>query len=193
MKITDVRFIKSIVSPDQKPAKHLPEFAFVGRSNVGKSSLINSLVHRKKIAQVSNTPGKTRTINYFEINQSFYLVDLPGYGYAKASKTEIARWEKMITNYLVDNNDLKAIFLLTDSRIGPQNTDFMMIEFLENHQIRYFVIATKIDKLSGNELQKNLKQYYHPFIQDQHKLLLYSSKTNQGRIELLKTIQSLLI
>lgn len=188
-KISSVRFVKSIYHIKDKPFPYYPEFAFVGRSNVGKSSLINSLVKRKKLAHTSNTPGKTRSINYFIVNEKFYLVDLPGYGFAKVSKAERIKWQTMIEQYLTENIDLKYLFVLTDIRHGPQESDLQLIEWLRTHQIPYRIIATKADKLSKNSIQKHIAKFYKSIINPEE-LFIYSAVTEIGRLDLLNFILS---
>jgi GTP-binding protein len=190
MKISSVQFVKSIFKLKDKPFPYLPEFAFVGRSNVGKSSLINSLVKRKKLAHTSNTPGKTRSINYFVVNDLFYLVDLPGYGFAKVSKSERLQWQKMIEEYLLNSPELKVLFVLTDIRHGPQKSDLQLIEWLKANSIPYKIIATKADKLSKNAIQKNVRQLYQSVFSNPDQLFIYSAVTELGRLELLNFIAS---
>lgn len=156
MKIKKVEFIKSAVKPEDYPPPDKPEVAIVGRSNVGKSSLINSLLNRK-IAKVSATPGKTRLINFFKINDNFYFVDLPGYGYASVSKAERKKWQKMMDLYFQTRENLKLVILLVDSRHKPTNLDFIMKEYLEALEIPYIVVGTKLDKLNQSEKAKAKK------------------------------------
>ena len=157
MIIKSSEFICAAVKPSQYPQDGVPEIAFTGRSNVGKSSLINLLLNRRKLAKVSATPGKTRTINFFSINGGeFRLVDLPGYGYAKVSKAETADWGKMMENYLSKREGLKAVVQLVDSRHAPTAQDKQMYEYLRYYGLDGIVAATKADKLSGSELSKNL-------------------------------------
>ena len=157
MIIKSSEFICAAVKPSQYPQDGVPEIAFTGRSNVGKSSLINLLLNRRKLAKVSATPGKTRTINFFSINGGeFRLVDLPGYGYAKVSKAETADWGKMMESYLSKREGLKAVVQLVDSRHAPTAQDKQMYEYLRYYGLDGIVAATKADKLSGSELSKNL-------------------------------------
>jgi GTP-binding protein len=157
MIIKSSEFICAAVKPSQYPQDGVPEIAFTGRSNVGKSSLINLLLNRRKLAKVSATPGKTRTINFFNINGGeFRLVDLPGYGYAKVSKAETADWGKMMESYLSKRKGLKAVVQLVDSRHAPTAQDKQMYEYLRYYGLDGIVAATKADKLSGSELSKNL-------------------------------------
>ncbi len=155
MIIKKAEFIGSAVDPKQYPDTSLPEIAFAGRSNVGKSSLINLLMNRKNLAKVSSTPGKTRTVNFFDINGSFRIVDLPGYGYAKLSKAETERWGKMMESYLSCRENLIKVFQLVDIRHEPTAQDVQMYEWLKYYGLSGVVIATKSDKVSRNEMNRN--------------------------------------
>lgn len=157
MRIKKSDFITSAVKKNQYPIDNRVEVAFVGRSNVGKSSLINSLTNRKKLAKVSQTPGKTRLVNFFLINDDFYLVDLPGYGYAKVSKAEKDSWGKTVEMYLTGREQLKRVVLLVDSRHKPTGDDIIMHEWIKHFGYDVIVVATKSDKLTRNELKKNEK------------------------------------
>ncbi len=155
MIVKQAEFLTSMAKSDKLEQLTLPQFAFVGRSNVGKSSLLNALCNRKNLAKTSSTPGRTRLINLFEINKSFLFVDLPGYGFAKASKSEQANWQKLIGTYLENSQNLKMVFVLVDSRHKPTEKDLQMLNYLYAFQIPFKVVATKTDKLSKAELQKN--------------------------------------
>lgn len=146
-----VEFLLSVADMRQLPPADLPEIAFAGRSNVGKSSLINSLLNRKSLARASNEPGRTRQLNYFELAQQLYLVDLPGYGYARAPKTEIAQWTRLTLSYLQGRPTLKRIFLLIDSRRGVKDTDEQIMDLLDTSAVVYQVVLTKLDKLKKSE------------------------------------------
>jgi GTP-binding protein len=159
MKINKSEFVTSSVKNDQCPEPDKPEYAFIGRSNVGKSSLINMLTGRKKLAKVSGSPGKTITINHFLIDDYWYLVDLPGYGFAKRSKTERLKWEKMIRSYLLNRTNLLTVFLLIDLRHEPQSNDLEFMEWLAVSQIPFTILFTKADKLKKLQKEKNLKFY----------------------------------
>jgi len=159
MKINKAEFVTSSVKIDQCPEPDKPEYAFIGRSNVGKSSLINMLTGRKKLAKVSGSPGKTITINHFSIDDAWYLVDLPGYGFAKRSKSERSKWEKMIRNYLIRRNNLLTVFLLIDLRHEPQSNDLAFMEWLADSQIPFTILFTKADKLKKMQVEKNLQFY----------------------------------
>ena len=156
MKITKAEFITSAAKQGQYPPLGPVEIAFAGRSNVGKSSLINLLTGRKKLAKVSQSPGKTRTINFFLINDSWRIVDLPGYGYAQVSKSESESWGKMMEDYLENRENLKIVVQLVDSRHEPSAQDKQMYEYLRYYGLSGLVVATKADKLSKTELNKNL-------------------------------------
>lgn len=157
MKITSSEIIISAVSPKQYPDDGKPEFALVGRSNVGKSSVINTMLNRKNLARISSSPGKTRTINFYLINKEFYLVDLPGYGYAKVSKSERANWGKMIETYLENRRNLYEVMLLVDIRHEPTADDKMMYDWIKHYGYGTIVIATKSDKISRGNYQKHFK------------------------------------
>jgi len=156
MKIKKVQFIKSAVNPEDYPPPDRAEVAVVGRSNVGKSSLINAIFNRK-IAKVSSNPGKTRLINFFLLNDSLYFVDLPGYGYASVSKRERQKWQRMIDKYFKTRQNLGLVILLVDSRHKPTQLDKIMKEYLESLEIPYIVVATKMDKLNQSEKSKAKK------------------------------------
>lgn len=189
MEIKQSEFIISAVKPQQYPTDNRCEIAFVGRSNVGKSSLINSLTNRKKLAKVSGTPGKTRLINFFLINSSFYLVDLPGYGYAKVSKTEKASWGKIIETYLVKRPQLKKVVLLVDCRHKPTGDDIMMYEWIKHYGYDIAIVATKSDKLTKNELVKSEKLIRETLKLEKEKRIFYfSSLSKKGKEELLDNL-----
>ena len=151
MKIKDIRMDMSAVKKEQYPDDGLPQIAFVGRSNVGKSSSINTLLNRKKIARVSKTPGKTRTINFYKINSEFYFVDLPGYGYAKLSKEEKSSWGKVMEEYFINSKNLIHVFILVDIRHEPKEDDVLMLDFVRHYGIPVSIIATKSDKVTRND------------------------------------------
>ncbi|MCC5909152.1 MAG: YihA family ribosome biogenesis GTP-binding protein [Clostridiaceae bacterium] len=157
MKIKTSEFVTSAVYPDQYPEEMLPEIAFVGRSNVGKSSTINTLLNRKKLVKVSSTPGKTRTINFFVINEEFHFVDLPGYGYARVSKSERASWGKTIETYLATRENLLEVLLLVDIRHEPSADDKLMYDWIKHYGYGSIVVATKLDKIKRSQYQKNIK------------------------------------
>ena len=156
MKIRSSEIVVSAIRKEQYPAEGLPEIALVGRSNVGKSSATNALLNRRNFARTSQTPGKTRTINFYKINNEFYFVDLPGYGYAKVSKSEKDKWGVIMERYLQDREELCAIFLLVDIRHEPTNDDVMMYEWIKHFGYNCVVIATKADKISRGQYQKHI-------------------------------------
>ncbi len=157
MKINTAEIVMSAVKPEQYPEGNLPEIAMVGRSNVGKSSAINTLLRRRKLARVSSSPGKTRTINFYLINNAFYLVDLPGYGYAKTSKPERASWGKMIETYLSTRENLQEVVQLVDIRHKPSKDDQLMYDWLKHYGYGSLVLATKLDKITRSKYQKHFK------------------------------------
>ncbi|MBB6622773.1 ribosome biogenesis GTP-binding protein YihA/YsxC [Clostridium gasigenes] len=187
MRIKQSEFEISAVKREQYPVDGLPEVAFVGRSNVGKSSIINALANRRHLAKVSQTPGKTRLINFFMINEGeFHLVDLPGYGYAKVSKTEQASWGKTIEMYLTDREELKRVILLVDSRHKPTKDDLIMHDWVKHFDIEAIVVATKSDKLSNNELRKSEKIIKDTMgLTKDDKFYFFSSLNKKGKDELI--------
>lgn len=179
MKIVSAEFVKSAYARIHWVEDGLPEIAFLGRSNVGKSSLLNSLLQRKSLARTSNTPGRTQSINYFRVNDSFYFVDLPGYGYAKVSKSMRADWGKMAEEYLSQRNELVLCIQLVDSRHKPTELDVQLHEWLVFHGKPHIVVATKADKSSNNLLQKQLKEIEKTL--PESKILSYSASSGKGR------------
>lgn len=195
IKIKNSDFVTSAVKKEQYPITGLPEIAFVGRSNVGKSSIINALTNRKKLAKVSQTPGKTRLINFFVINNGeFHLVDLPGYGYAKVSKTEKASWGNTIETYLSGRSELKRVVLLVDSRHKPTADDIQMHEWIKFYGYDEVIIATKSDKLSNNELRKKEKDIRETLkLTKEDTLYFFSSVNKKGRDELIDNLFNVLV
>ncbi len=170
------------------------EVAFAGKSNVGKSSLINALMNRKALARTSAQPGKTQTINFYNINDAMYLVDLPGYGYAKASEEVKAKWGKMIENYLHTSKQLKAVFLLIDIRHDPSANDRMMYEWMVYQGFAPIIIATKLDKIKRSQIQKNVKAIREGLnVQSGTTIIPFSAETKQGRDEIWKLIDSFVL
>ena len=158
MRIINAKFIKSASKKDEFIFDELPQIAIVGRSNVGKSSLINLLTNNSKMAKTSSTPGRTRLVNYFNINNQFYLVDLPGYGYHKASKSIANAWDAVMNDYFIDNEKLKLVFVLLDSRIMPTDLDKQMLDYLATNEIPAVIIMTKTDKISRSDLFLNMSK-----------------------------------
>ena len=182
MKITSAEFIKSAFERSHWVEDGLPEIAFLGRSNVGKSSLLNSLLVRRGLARTSNTPGRTQSINFFLINEAFYFVDLPGYGYAKVSKTMRAEWGKMAENYLQQREELVLSVQLVDSRHEPSAQDLDLNEWLIHHEKPHLVAATKSDKLTANKLQKSVKEIRKQL--PQSRVIPFSAVKGHGREEI---------
>ena len=192
MIIKDARFICSNTKIDKLPKDNIPEYAFIGRSNVGKSSLINALVQRKGLAKTSSTPGKTIAINHFVVNNSWYLVDLPGYGYAQRSKKSREEWRVMLANYISRRRNLICTFVLVDSRIEPQDSDVGFMEWLGENQVPFCIVFTKADKISKAELSRNVEAYKKRLLEDWEELpqlFITSSETKLGREEILDFIE----
>src|SRR5829696_2139941 len=179
MKITSAEFIKSAFARPDWPVDGRPEIAFLGRSNVGKSSLINSLLHRKGLARTSNTPGRTQSINFFLINDAFHFVDLPGYGFAKVSKSMRADWGTMAEQYLLERQNLALCVQLVDSRHNPTDLDMQLHDWLVHNERTYIVVATKSDKLSSNQLSKQMRLIGEKM--PGARVIPYSSQTGKGR------------
>ena len=171
------------------PNTGMPEVAFAGKSNVGKSSLINGLMNRKSLARTSGQPGKTQTINFYKVNREMYLVDLPGYGYARVSQSEKEKWGKMIERYLHTSRNLKAVFLLIDIRHAPSANDCQMYEWILHNGFRPIIIATKLDKLKRSQVQKNLKILREGLrLEKDVTVIPFSAETKQGREEIWELI-----
>jgi GTP-binding protein len=174
-----------------RPPASLPEVAFAGRSNVGKSSLINALVHRRKFARVSNTPGRTREINFFKINDQFILADLPGYGYARVSKEKRAAWRPLIEGYLKGSNALRGVVQLLDARRTPSEDDLQMLEFLAHRETPTLVVATKVDKLRKSEREGRFLELAKEAGVELDQIIPFSAETGEGRDELAEAIVQL--
>lgn len=194
MNLHNAEITVSAVKKEQYPKTELPEFAFAGRSNVGKSSLINKLLGRRSLARVSATPGKTVTINFYNIDNSIFLVDLPGYGYAKRSREDIEKWGSMIEDYLNGRKQLKKVILLVDSRHEPTTDDKMMLEWIRTSKSGgAVVIATKTDKLNKKELKENLKMIEKELELSQNDLLIpFSTKNDEGKTMVWEMIESMI-
>lgn len=192
MKVDNVSLIVSAVRRSQYPDDELPEFILLGRSNVGKSSFLNTLVNRKNMARISSKPGKTSTINFFNVENSFYLVDVPGYGYADTSKEDVRKFGLMVEEYLEKRKELKRVFLLIDFRHNPTNDDKIMYDYLKYYQIPVTVVATKADKVSSREKEKCLKYLRETLdIVVGDNIVLFSSINKTGRDEILKIIEDI--
>ncbi|MBL7925443.1 MAG: YihA family ribosome biogenesis GTP-binding protein [Bacteroidia bacterium] len=188
MQIKNAAFLKSSANVTGCPSPVKPEYAFIGRSNVGKSSLINMLVNKNGLAKTSGTPGKTQLINHFDINDAFWIVDLPGYGYAKVPKAIAATWDKMISDYLHQRPNLMCVFVLIDSRHEPQKNDLAFIQNLGEAGVPLCIIFTKADKQSKSKTSKNIKAFNQTLAQTWEELPTYfttSAETKEGRAEIL--------
>lgn len=193
MKIDSAEFVKSAPSIENCPAGDLPEIALAGRSNVGKSSFLNSMVNRRGLARTSNTPGRTRLINFFEINKTFYFVDLPGYGYAKVPQKMKMVWGESIQKYLENRKNLMAVILLLDIRHNPTEMDNQLYSFLSSVQLPVITVATKADKLSNNQAINQLRLIRDVLEMDVETTLVpFSAKTGRGREETWQLIETVL-
>jgi GTP-binding protein len=175
-----------------RPESSLPEIAFAGRSNVGKSSLLNRLIHRKKMARVSNTPGRTREVNFFRVNNAFILVDLPGYGYARVSKEKRAEWRPLIEGFMRSSDQLRGIVLLLDVRHDPTNDDRQMLDFLSEIGVPTIVVLTKIDKLTAKQRGERIFTIARDLALDAEQVIPFSAVTGEGRNDLAEAVESLL-
>ena len=190
IKKVDLETVCGITS--KLPANTQPEFAFAGKSNVGKSSLINGLLNRRALARTSSQPGKTQTINFYNVNDDLYFVDLPGYGYAKVSVEVKAKWGKMIERYLKKSQMLKCIFLLIDIRHDPSANDKLMYDWIVSNGYKPVIIATKLDKLKRSQIQKHVKMVREGLgLEKEDVLIPFSAETKQGRDEIWALIESL--
>ena len=195
MEIKNAKFVQSVSNGKVIPSFDAPEIAIAGKSNVGKSSFINFMVNQNKLARTSGDPGRTRLVNFFEINGGeFYFVDLPGYGYAKASEEVKAKWGKMIENYLHTSKQLKAVFLLIDIRHDPSANDRMMYEWMVYQGFAPIIIATKLDKIKRSQIQKNVKAIREGLnVQPGTMIIPFSAETKQGRDEIWELIDSFVL
>ncbi len=194
MQISEAKFLVSNTDIEKCPAPLFPEYAFIGRSNVGKSSLINMITGKKNLAKTSATPGKTRLINHFMINMKWYLVDLPGYGYAKVSKTSKAQWDKMIRDYLLKRENLMTVFVLVDSRLEPQAIDISFINWLGEKNVPFSIVFTKSDKLKKQQVIYSIENYKKELRKNWEALpplFISSSEKKTGREELLNYIEEI--
>lgn len=191
MQVNNVALEAVGIKMEQFPTTGLPEVAFAGKSNVGKSSLINGLINRKALARTSGQPGKTRTINYYNVENMLYFVDLPGYGYAKAAKTSREEWGKMIEYYLKKRQELKMVVLLVDIRHEPSENDQLMANWIRGNGFEPVVIATKADKIKRSQLQKHLSMIRKGLsLKNENHILPFSSMTKQGKDEIWSVIET---
>jgi GTP-binding protein len=193
--VLDARFVITAVEPKGYPSADVPEIAFVGRSNVGKSSMINTLAQRRKLVRVSNTPGRTRTLNFFDVDlelgkqrRTVRLADLPGYGFAKASKAERTAWEKMITRYLTERASLKAVVAIVDGEVGPSGDDAKMIDYLLDAERQILVVATKIDRIAKAHRKPRLREISEALEVPAETVLAFSAKEPIGHDEVWETL-----
>jgi GTP-binding protein len=191
MKITSAEFLKSVYPQDEYPLGRYPEVAFAGRSNVGKSSLINTLVNRKGLARISSSPGKTQSINFYLVNRSLCLVDLPGYGYAKVPQQVRKRWSPLIEDYCRTRKNLRGVVIIIDARVGPTSLDISLIQWLRDLRLPALITVTKVDKLSKNKLVQALRQTAEALSVDPEEICTFSAHTGQGKKELWQRILQL--
>lgn len=193
MKITNVELSISAVRQSQYPEDSLPEFLIVGRSNVGKSSFVNTIINRKNFARTSSKPGKTQTLNFYKINKDFYLVDVPGYGYAIADKKTQMKFGKMIEDYVATRKQLKEVFMLIDFRHKPSEDDILMYKYLKYFNLKVTVVATKIDKISFGQREKYKNVILKTLeLVEGDNLVLFSSVTKDGKKDIYQTIEKYL-
>src|SRR5690625_1099425 len=193
MKITNAEIVISAVSQKQYPKDHLPEIALAGRSNVGKSSLINRLIQRKNLARTSQKPGKTQTLNFYKLNEAFYFVDVPGYGYAKVSKKEREKWGKMMDEYFQQRENLKAVVLVCDVRHEPTDADVQMYDYLKYYELPVIIIATKLDKVKKSKQHQHVKVVKDTFEVDAEDIVIpFSAETGEGKDQAWQAIKQYL-
>jgi GTP-binding protein len=190
MKIISAIHAATAVKRDQYPSPSFPEIAFAGRSNVGKSSLINRITNRKKLVRTSSTPGKTRTINFFLVNERWMLVDLPGYGYAKVPQDVRRSWRPMVEAYLKGRENLAAVVLIMDFRFPPTQYDLQMVGWLEHNGVAYIPTATKVDKVPRSKRRERLREYSEILEVDEDQVILFSAMTGEGRDALWRRIRA---
>ena len=186
------KFLCAAVRPDQFPDLDLPEIAFAGRSNVGKSSLINTLTGRRQVARVSATPGRTQSINFFQLDRGWLFVDLPGYGFAKVPVSVKASWKRLVESYLVDRVALQAVVLIVDVRRDPMASDLRLKEFLEAHGIPIVLVATKVDKLSRQKVDRQVARLSRGFGVPSDRIIRFSAVTRAGRQQLWEAIRQIM-
>lgn len=192
MKVTKAELVISAVSEKQYPKTNLPEIALAGRSNVGKSSFINKIIGRKNLVRTSSKPGKTRTLNFYLINEAFYFVDVPGYGYAKVSKKEREKWGRMMEEYFETREQLELVVLIVDIRHDPTNDDLQMYEYIQYLNIPLLVIATKLDKVPKTKRQRHLNQLKKSFPSEDVKIIPFSSETGENKEVVWKELEKYL-
>ena len=193
MHIQNVEFLVSAVSPAQYPEPLIPEIALAGRSNVGKSSFINAMINRKKLARTSSKPGKTQQLNYYQVEDWFYFVDVTGYGYAKVSKKEKGKWANMLQTYFSERENLELALLIVDFRHKPTKDDIAMKDFFVHYNIPYFVIATKTDKVKKSQWSKHMSEIYRTLnLETVDQILPFSAETKEGREEAWEIITDVL-
>ena len=190
---TDVSFLTSVFDLKQLPAQDMPEIAFAGRSNVGKSSLMNRLINRRNMVKTSGKPGKTQSLNFFLLDNSIFLVDLPGYGYAKVSKQMQASWQSLITGYLESRENLKCVVVIVDLRHAMKILDLQLVDWLRSKGVPFLLVYTKADKLSANQRSKNSAILDAGFGVTASKRLLFSAKTGMGRENLIQSLDSFFV
>ena len=192
MKINSVELAISAVRQSQYPEDNKPEFLIVGRSNVGKSSFINSIIERKNFARISSKPGKTQTLNFYSVNEDFYIVDVPGYGYANVSKERQQKFGMMIEEYLENRENLKEVFLLIDFRHKPTQDDLLMYNFLKYYDLSVTIVCTKVDKIGKTQRDKQVKLIKDTLsITDEDKFVLFSSSTKLGKVQIMDYIDKI--
>jgi GTP-binding protein len=190
MKAISAEFVKSTVHRKDYPGEPLPEVAFAGRSNVGKSSLINTLLNKKNLARISSTPGRTQTINFFRINQKFFFVDLPGYGFAHVPMEVKKKWKPMVEEFLSGDSRLKLVILIIDVRRDPNSEDATLLEWFRHYSLNFLVVMTKVDKVSRNEAGKQKQNYKNFFGLTEDKIIPFSAVTGEGKNEIWKKIEA---
>jgi GTP-binding protein len=192
VKIVSATFVQSATGLENAPKFNgLPEWALVGRSNVGKSSFINTMLGRKNLAKTSNTPGKTRLINYYKVNEQYLFVDLPGYGYAKVSKTEQEQWRRNLEKYLSKRKEIQAIVQLIDARHGPQESDLQMFAWLDHHELPVLIVLTKTDKISKNDIANQIHKTAKVLKIEPEYIVPFSAETGLGKDTVWQTLTSL--
>jgi GTP-binding protein len=191
MKIISAEFVNSVTDLSQLPAPHLPEIVFIGRSNVGKSSLINKLCNKSKLAKTSSIPGRTRLLNYYLINEEFYFVDLPGYGYAKVPEQIKTGWRRLVESYISTRKNIKLVFELMDSRHDPTYLDQLMINWLEYYELEYAIVLTKADKISANKMERQIYRTSKIVRNDElcKDYIPFSAISGEGRSTVMKLIE----